>query len=356
MIRALVVDDSAFMRKTLSMMLESAGTISVVDTASNGAEGVAKAEELQPDVITMDVEMPEMDGITAVRHIMKKAPCPILMVSSLTAEGADTTIEAMRAGAADFIPKRDAGAAFQIHEMQDTLLDKVESLARSRSRLFGKSSAPSTSPRAAETRRPRRSPARQRPVQLVAIGISTGGPFALQKLIPELPAQFPAPIAIVQHMPPQFTRSLADRLNALSALEVAEAEDGMRVAPGQVVVAEGGHHLTFERRGTRLVVRTPEDPPDMPHRPSVDVMFRSACEAYRSGVLAVVMTGMGKDGLQGARQIRDAGGTIYAQDEASSVVYGMPRAVAEAGLTDDIVSLTGLPAALKRACKTPAMS
>jgi two-component system chemotaxis response regulator CheB len=357
MIRALVVDDSAFMRKAISMMLERDADITVVDTARNGAEGVEKACALTPDVITMDVEMPKMNGITAVRKIMKTAPCPILMVSSLTAKGAETTVEALRAGAADFIPKQDSHVSLQITDIQDQLIKKVHSLTESRARLFRKESRPtrrSTQRRSQGSARSSAPP--DQPPKLIAIGVSTGGPFALQHVIPELSAALPVPVVVVQHMPPHFTRSLADRLDALSPLQVAEATDGMDVEPGRVIVAAGGRHLTFKKRSGTVVARTPAPTDTQSHCPSVDVMLRSACEVYDGEVLALIMTGMGKDGLRGARAIHEAGGTIFAQDEASCVVYGMPRAVAEAGLTDSVLPLDEIPAALARAAGTPALS
>lgn len=360
MIRTLIVDDSSFMRTTLSMMLDGASGITVVDTATNGEEGVEKACELEPDVVTMDVEMPKMDGITAARHIMDRAPCPILMISSLTEEGAETTIEAMQAGAADFLSKGQAGSALQIREVEEELIEKVRALSESGSRLFdgdlgmrvseGRSSA-STPNRSGDTRLRTDSS-----LELVVIGVSTGGPLALQNVLPVLPAEFPVPVAVAQHMPPQFTRSLADRLDDRSALGVREATDGMALEPGHAVVAAGGRHLTFERHGARPVVRTPDEPTDTGHRPSVNVMFKSACQEYGGNVLALVMTGMGKDGLRGARKIKNAGGTIFAQDEASCVVYGMPRVVVEAGLADAVLPLEELAEALSKAVGMPAHS
>jgi len=360
MIRALVVDDSSFMRQAISMMLERASEITVVETAVNGADGVEKACELEPDVITMDVEMPEMDGITAVRQIMKRAPCPILMVSSLTREGAEVTIEAMRAGAADFIPKGQSHTSLQIKDVEDELTEKVCALARSRSRLFRKG-APSPGDAATETsatasRSSNRSVQTDSSLRLITIGVSTGGPLALQHVVPALPAELPVPVAITQHMPPHFTRSLADRLDSLGPLNVVEATDGMVVDAGQVVVAAGGRHLTFDERGSHLVVHTPKEPGDPSHRPSVDVMFRSACDVVGGNVLALVMTGMGDDGLQGTRDIKTAGGTVYAQDEASCVVYGMPRVVEEAGLADAVFPLEQLPDAVGEAVGAPALS
>lgn len=372
MIRVLVVDDSSFMRQALSRMLDRASGVSVVDTAVNGREGVEKACELEPDVVTMDVEMPKMDGITAVQEIMDRAPCPILMVSSLTEEGAETTIEAMEAGAADFISKGQAGSALRIREVENDIIEKVRALSQSRSRLFESdqtseedtssrdaSSDPSIadSPSSSTVERTAGPGLRPDPsLELIVVGVSTGGPLALQHVLPVLPAELPVPVAVTQHMPPEFTSSLAERLDALSALDVVEASNGMVVEAGQVVVAAGGHHLTFERRRGKLVAHTPSEPGDMSHCPSVDVMFGSACDVYGGRVLALVMTGMGKDGLEGTRRIKEAGGTVFAQDEASCVVYGMPRAVEEAGLTDGVFPLDQLSEVIGQTAGTPVAS
>ena len=353
MIDVLVVDDSLVMRKAISRVFEQTDDMTVVDTASDGEAGVEKALRLKPDVVTMDVEMPKMNGIEAVRRIMDASPRPILMVSSLTEKGAEVTIEAMRAGAADFVPKGRSTATLRTNDVESTLLTKVRALARSDAQLFQDERSTPPDRRAAS---PPESGASSpdASVDLVVIGVSTGGPMALQHVIPELPAEFPAPVAIVQHMPPQFTRSLADRLDSLSALDVAEATDGMLLEPGRVAVAAGDYHLTVDRREGALTARTPTDPDDCAHRPSVNVLFRSAAETCGGNVLAVVMTGMGKDGLEGVRRMKDDGGTVYVQDENTSVVYGMPRVVAEAGLADGTFPLDELPGALRRAVGTPA--
>ncbi|MFB6272785.1 MAG: chemotaxis response regulator protein-glutamate methylesterase [Salinibacter sp.] len=369
MIRTLVVDDSSFMRTALSKMLDQASGITVVDTATDGEEGVEKACELTPDVVTMDVEMPKMDGITAVRHIMDRAPCPILMISSKTEDGAETTIEAMQAGAADFLPKGHASSTLQIREVEDELVEKVRALSQSRSRLFdgelrseaatnsADSSQSQSTSSAASAESSTDEQIRVDPsLKLIVIGVSTGGPLALQHVLPELPAGLPVPVAVTQHMPPQFTNSLADRLDTQSAIDVREATDGMVVEAGQAIVAAGGHHLTFDRRGDRLVVHTPTHPEDSSHRPSVDVMFRSACDVFGGDVLALMMTGMGKDGLRGTRCIKNAGGTVLAQNEASCVVYGMPRVVAEAGLADATLPLKQLSGAMGKVVGAPALS
>ncbi len=363
MTRVLVVDDSSFMRQTLSRMLDQASGITVADTAVDGERGVEKACELEPDVVTMDVEMPKMDGITAVRHIMDRAPCPVLMISSATKEGAETTIEAMEAGAADVLPKGTANSTLQIREVKKELVEKVRALSQSQSRLFdgdlgaggdGSSAGSSGAPdRSATPERARDVPIHpDSSLDLLAIGVSTGGPIALQSVLPVLPADFPIPVAVSQHMPPQFTQSLADRLNDRSALEVREAEDGMTMEPGRAIVAAGGYHLTFDQSGARRVVRTPEQPTDSSHTPSVNTMFHSASDAF-GGVLAVIMTGMGTDGLEGTRRIKERGGTVFVQDEASSVVYGMPKVVVEEGLADAVLPLEELANAIGKAVGAP---
>ncbi|RMF57595.1 MAG: chemotaxis response regulator protein-glutamate methylesterase [Bacteroidetes bacterium] len=342
MIRVLVVDDSAFMRKALSMMLEEDDQIQVVDTARDGLEAIEKVRALRPDVVTLDVEMPRMDGLTALKQIMKEAPCPVIMISSLTREGAQATLEALDAGAVDFIPKQLSFVSLEIAQIKADLIAKVKAVAGTRRRR----------PVPAPPRAPQPSDAVPallfRRARLLAIGISTGGPAALQRVIPLLPANLPVPVVVVQHMPPHFTRSLAQRLDQMSPLEVVEAEEGMDVHPGRVIIAAGGRHLTFREQGSRLVAATPETPATL-HRPSVDVMFTSAAEVCRGRVLAVVMTGMGHDGLEGARRIRALGGQVVAQDEASCVVYGMPRAIVEAGLAHAVVPLDGLAPLLTRA-------
>ncbi|MEM1128029.1 MAG: chemotaxis response regulator protein-glutamate methylesterase [Bacteroidota bacterium] len=391
MIRVLIVDDSAFMRRALERMLEQDPGIEVIGTARNGVEAVVKVKAQRPDVVTMDIEMPQMDGISALKKIMQECPTPVLMVSSLTKEGAPATIEALSAGAVDFIAKQSSFVSLEIQNIQDDLIGKIKAVAPSKQRasLLQRLGRPSSTPAPSTSRpwasgrshEPRTAPAtprtpprsslrsllndvdqpdtpstsgrRQKRVlnpQLIAIGVSTGGPFALQQVIPNLPADLGVPVAIVQHMPPHFTRSLADRLNELSPLHVMEAEHGMEVTAGKVYVAPGGHHMRFSMRGpmTTIVI---EDEPKTLHRPSVDVMFKSAKQAYGRKVLGVVMTGMGKDGLEGCQVLKAAGAMIIAQDEATSVVYGMPRMVAEANLADAIVPLENLAERIARAVR-----
>ena len=318
------------MRKTISMMLDGDPEIEVVATARDGVEACEKVAELRPDVVTLDIEMPRMDGLTALRKIMASNPVPVLMVSSLTREGAAATMEALQAGALDFVPKESSGAMLAINRIREELVGKVKAVARSKHVL-----ARHQTMRPASRPRPRLRLGNHR---VLLIGTSTGGPFALQQIVPRLPAEFPLPVLIVQHMPPHFTKSLADRLNSISPLNVREASAGDVVRPGEVLIAPGGRHMTFERRGDDVVVVTPLVPETL-HRPSVDVMFDSACQVIGGRPLGVVMTGMGRDGREGSRTIKERGGTVIAQDEESSVVFGMPRAVIEAGLADVVAPL-----------------
>lgn len=345
MINVLVVDDSAFMRKALSMMLERDPDVRVIDTARDGQQALEKIAALDPDVVTMDIEMPRMDGLTALGRIMDEMPRPVLMVSSLTREGADATVKAMEAGAVGFLPKQRSRVSLKITEIEDELISRIKAAARSNVRALRRRDG------AGRRSRRRRSDAALsfRRAALLAIGISTGGPFALQHVIPALPADLPVPVAIVQHMPPHFTRSLAERLNANSPLEVVEAEAGMPLEAGKVIIAAGGRHLTFRSGACSTIVKTPTEPSDTLHCPSVDVMMTSANRHFGGRVLGVIMTGMGKDGLKGATAIKKHGGRIVAQDEDSCVVYGMPRAVVEAGLADCVLPLDDLAPALAKA-------
>ncbi len=332
-VRVLVVDDSAFMRKAISMMIEDDPSIEVIGTARDGIEAIEKVKSLKPDLMTLDVEMPRMDGITALKKIMKDTPLPVLMVSSLTAEGARVTIDALSAGAVDFIPKQLSYMSLDITKIKDDLISKIKAITRNRNRVYSRTLTNVTAAQGGLTA------LRLPGIQAVTIGISTGGPFSLQKVIPSLPDNFPLPVAIVQHMPPHFTKSLAERLDSISRLEVYEAEDGMEFTSGKVYIAPGGLHMKFRRSGAIVELDISKEPDDTLHRPSVDVMFSSAFQMFGGKILATVMTGMGHDGLQGAKLIREAGGKVIAQDEESCVVYGMPKAIVDAELADAVVPL-----------------
>jgi len=344
-VKVLVVDDSAFMRKAISMMLESDPEILVVGKATNGVEGVEMVKELKPDVVTLDIEMPRMDGLTALKQIMAENPTPVMMVSSLTTEGASATLDALSLGAVDFIPKQLSFVALDIIKIKDELLKKIKHIARNKPRFYF---AARHHPKAAEINRAVRREAdgspqsgrtcRQRP-GIVAIGSSTGGPPALQAIIPRLPENLPAPIIVVQHMPPTFTKSLAERLDSLSAVQVKEAEHGETLHPGTVYIAPGDKHLTVRNMISSGRILLSDEPSSTLHRPAVDIMVKSIAEGYGSRVLGVILTGMGSDGLEGLRLVKAKGGLVFAQDEASCVVYGMPRAVVENNLADKVVHI-----------------
>jgi two-component system chemotaxis response regulator CheB len=351
-IRVLIADDSAFMRNALSMMLREDPEIEVVATAVNGAEAVEKARLLKPDLITMDIEMPGMNGIEATRAIMAEQPTPVLVISAHTVEGARATLQALQAGAVDFLTKETNTLTFDLTKLKTQLQQRVKMIAGGRSVLIKANAVTlpqwhqKTAVNPISTSRPNNRKFKKPPFPLVAVGVSTGGPFALQKIISMLPENLSVPIAIVQHMPPNFTDSLAKRLNQITSLTVQEGADGMPVKPGHIYLAPGGKQMVFNRKGHQIFLHITSQPSDVLFHPSVDVMFLSACDIFGGDILGIVMTGMGKDGLEGARKIKALGGTVYAQDEKSSVVYGMPRAIAEANLADKILPLKKIPDAI----------
>jgi two-component system, chemotaxis family, protein-glutamate methylesterase/glutaminase len=367
-ITVVVTDDSAFMRRAIQKMLEKEPDIQVVGTAASGEEGIAMVERLRPDVVTMDVEMPGIGGLEAARTIVERRGPPIIMVSALTREGAVTTLRALEIGAVDFIPKPDS-ALIDIVNVQRELAEKVRHFG-SRGAYLRSMQARTETPlrvdppaRAPESRSvpppqadgtvgsslrvPRPAVARSvGTVTCVAIGTSTGGPVALSRILPKLPAGFPVPIVVVQHMPPGFTRPLAERLDAASKIEVVEGSDGMPLVGGTAIIAPAGKQLRLRRTMGTTSVTLSDDGSRSLHVPSVDVMAASVGETYGAGAVGVILTGMGHDGVQGLRVIKDRGGYVIGQDEQSSVVYGMPRAAALAGLVDRVVSLDGVPKAL----------
>ncbi|MEL6115277.1 chemotaxis response regulator protein-glutamate methylesterase [Photobacterium sp. SP02] len=362
-VKVLVVDDSSFFRRRVSEIINADPRLEVIGDAVNGKEAVEKARTLKPDVITMDIEMPVMDGITAVREIMKSNPTPILMFSSLTHEGARATLDALDAGALDFLPKKFEDIARNKDEAISLLQKRVAELARKRvfmrapvrtSSPVTPSSAdrPLTSSRpaagtAAATTLTRSVPAPVRPTarfkatgkqyQLMAIGTSTGGPVALQKILTQLPGSFPYPIVLVQHMPATFTAAFAARLNNLCKIGVKEAEDGDVLRAGTAYLAPGGKQMMLEGRPGNVRLRIIDGGDRMNYKPCVDVTFGSAAKVYHDKVLSMILTGMGADGRDGSRMLKSAGATVWAQDEESCVVYGMPQAVAKAGIsTEDL--------------------
>ena len=372
-IRVLVVDDSSFFRRRLTEIIAADPEMVVAGTANNGREAVERALELKPDVITMDVEMPVMDGIQAVREILKTQRIPILMFSSLTHNGAKATLDALEAGATDFLPKKFEDIARDKADAIDLLRQRIKAVAKRR--LSVKPATPAVTP-PAPISRPVAAPIARTPAsraellrtvdrldsseslerpfkptgkqyKIVAIGTSTGGPVALQTIITALPANFPLPILLVQHMPAAFTGAFAARLNTLAKIEVKEAADGDVLRPGVAYLAPGGKQMLLEGSETHCKIRIKEDDsPRITFKPSVDITFGSTAKVFQDKVLAVVLTGMGSDGRDGSRLLKQFGSRIWAQDEASSVVYGMPQAVTAAGLTDVEVGLADVASKL----------
>ncbi len=351
-IKILIVDDSAFMRKSLEILLSQDPDIEIVGFGTNGKEGVEKAKALKPDIITLDIEMPVMDGLTALQIIMKEAPTSVIMISSLTTEGAEATLKAMQLGAVDFIPKEMSYVSVNIQNIKASLIEKIKAVGNKKSILgrlarirgtragegIAKPAAPSkrsaSGEKALESKR----------IEAIALGISTGGPLSLQKVIPNINPNFNVPMVIVQHMPPNFTKSLANRLNGMSKVKVKEAEHGETLEKGTVYVAPGGLHITFKRDGmTKYKVNLSEEPANTLHRPSVDIMMSAAANTWGDRALGIIMTGMGKDGLEGAKLLKSKNGILIAQDEESSVVWGMPKAIYDAGIADIVAPLERIP-------------
>jgi len=346
-IRVLIVDDSAFFRRAIKRMLDADPIIQVVGTAENGKVAIERVAELKPDLVTMDIEMPVMDGITALRRIMARNPCPVLMFSSLTHEGARATLDALDAGAADFLPKQFEEIARDPAEVKRVLCQRIRILARrtptvgSSAQLAHRQTSVSTSPAgdAPGSRISHRTDVSVSTSKLVLIGTSTGGPVALQRVLTALPAHFPLPLILIQHMPATFTPAFAERLNGMCAIQVREAKDQDVVQPGLALLAPGGMQLQLETHGGGWRVRITESPPELNYKPSVDVTFKSAEHCNAGKNLGVVLTGMGADGREGARLMKQNGSHVWSQDQASCTVYGMPAAVAEAGLSDRVLVL-----------------
>ncbi|MEI7810880.1 MAG: chemotaxis response regulator protein-glutamate methylesterase [Ignavibacteria bacterium] len=341
-IRAIVVDDSAFMRKSLSIMLESDPEIEVIGTARDGLEGFNLIKALKPDIVTLDVEMPRMDGLTALGKIMSECPTSVIMVSSVTTEGAEATLRALELGAVDFIPKELSYVSVNIIKIKEDLIKRVKAIVRQRAvqlRLRKVQTGPSESRPVSFASAPLSSLPRIG-YKAIVLGVSTGGPMSLQKVIPKISKNINCPMFIVQHMPPKFTKSLADRLNSMSELEVKEAEHNDVIKNGVVYLAPGGFHMTVHKSGLGSnVIDISEKPGDTLHRPAVDVMVNSVVKVYGKSTLGIIMTGMGKDGYEALKELKGIGGYVIAQDEESCVVYGMPKAVVDGGYADIISPL-----------------
>ncbi len=334
-IRVLVVDDSPVFRRLVSEELSRDPALEVVGTAANGRIALARVRQAGPDLVLLDVDMPEMDGLETLRELRKTHPkLPIVMFSALTTRGAAVTLDALTLGATDYFtkPAEAGGPEASLRVVREELIPEIKALCE----------RPAVEPRPPASRgsdSPRPAAAKSS-VRVVLVGTSTGGPNALADLFSRLPADFPVPILIVQHMPPMFTRLLAERLSSESPIRVEEAVSGTIVEPGRAWVAPGDHHLSVVREGTRHRLLVHQDPPENSCRPAADVLLRSAARAYGAEALAVILTGMGQDGLRGAQAIREAGGQVIVQDEATSVIWGMPGFVARANLADKVLPLS----------------
>jgi two-component system chemotaxis response regulator CheB len=324
-IRVLVVDDSAFVRRAVERMLSGARDIELVGTAADGAEGLRKARELRPDVVTLDIKMPRLGGLETLERLMAEQPVPVLLMSTLTQEGAEVTLRGLELGAMDFVDKSSVQPMSML-SLADELIAKIRALGGARVKVRPHVTLP-------------RAPAAGVPAEVVVVAASTGGPTALQELVAGLPAGFPAAVLVVQHIPRGFTRSLSERLDARSAIPVREARDGDPIAPGTILIAPAGIHARLARRGGTVVVSLDEEPRDSLHRPSADVLMASAAEVYGPRAVGVVLTGMGSDGTEGLRAIQQAGGVTLAESEETSVIYGMPKAAIEAGVVHKSVPL-----------------
>ena len=364
-VTVLVVDDSVVIRRLVTNALSIDPDIEVVGTASSGRLALQKIIQLKPDVVTLDVEMPDMNGLEALVELRKTHPrLPVIMFSTVTERGAEATLDALGKGANDYVTKPSSVGSVEeaMANVRRQLVPKIKALAEWAAAADRRRNRPAEPAVAAQTPRARipraPAPAESTPaprrivmsnrVDAVAIGVSTGGPDALAGMLPLLPANLPVPIFVVQHMPPVFTRLFAERLSARCGLAVTEAKHGDLVQPGAVYIAPGDFHMTVERDGTDVRIATNQDPPEAWCRPAVNVLFRSVAKVYGGSTLAVVLTGMGQDGLRGVELLRGQGAQIVVQDEASSIVWGMPGAVATAGLADCVVPLADVAAEITR--------
>jgi two-component system, chemotaxis family, protein-glutamate methylesterase/glutaminase len=353
-IRVLVVDDSVVIRRLVTHALDEDPAIEVVGTASNGAIALQRIPQLNPDVLTLDIEMPQMDGLEMLRHLRRDYPqLRVIMFSTLTERGAAVTLEALSLGADDYVAKASNEGSLDrsMIRLREELLPKIRQFfsvpqpARSVAAVRPPASNFPTAPMVR--------PNTKMCPKLVVIGVSTGGPTALAAIMPKLPAGFHLPILIVQHMPPLFTRLLAERLHATCQLPTQEATQGESVEPGKVLIAPGDFHMKVVGNGGGVRVSLDQSPPQNSCRPAVDALFTSVAEVYGGAVIAVILTGMGQDGLRGAQILKAQGAYVFAQDEASSVVWGMPGAVVNAGLADSVLPLDRIvPEILRRACRT----
>lgn len=360
-IKILIVDDAVVFRKMLSETMSQDPEIEVVGVASNGKLALKKLELTQPDIISLDVEMPEMDGLECLHHIRQKYPdLPVIMFSMLTQKGGQATLEALSRGATDYVPKptKAGSLAEGIERIKDSLIPKVKALCHVQVGQPIPRNMPQPKPVVETPNAPHQAAAVKRfhRVDVVVLGISTGGPNALSEMMPQFPENFPVPIVVVQHMPPNFTKLLADRLNLASTISITEAREGDILMPGHAYIAPGDFHIVLEQDRDDVRIRTNQDPPENSCRPAVDPLFRSAARVFGRNTLAVVMTGMGQDGMKGCEAIQSRSGQVLVQDEATSVVWGMPGFVTKARLADKVLPLNAIANEIIEKCHTGRLS
>ncbi|NLK43102.1 MAG: chemotaxis response regulator protein-glutamate methylesterase [Tissierellia bacterium] len=335
MIKVLVVDDSILIRKILTDILESDNEIKVIDTAKNGQDALEKIQSLKPDLVTLDIEMPIMDGITTLKHIVSRYKLPVIMISSLTSEGAELTLKALDHGAVDFLPKPTNVFSLKQVDIRNQIVEKVKVAAKAKFNTI----KPITKGEKPGITIEKKQDIEEKFKNIIAMGTSTGGPRALQALIPQLPANIDASIVIVQHMPPKFTKSLADRLNSVSNIRVKEAEEGDILLKGHAYIAPGDFHLRVVKEMDKLVIRLDQEPEVLGLRPTVDKMMESVAKIEGYEKIGVILTGMGSDGKKGIKSIKESGGFTIAQDEVTSVVFGMPKAAISTNCIDIVLPI-----------------
>ena len=344
MVKVLVVDDSPFFRRAIAKILEKDPQIKVIGFAKDGEEAVQKALELSPDVITLDVEMPKKDGIEALREIMEKKPTPVIMVSALTTEGAEATIKALELGAIDFIPKGVDKGLLRFYNVEKELISKVKHAKGKIGRVQKVKKITKEFPKSVlQSSSKEKKPFHKGKFEILSIGSSTGGPPALQTIFSSFKKTFNLSVVVAQHMPPIFTRMLAERLNSVSHLNVKEAEDGEPIERGCAYIAPGGKQMVVVSKSGRKILRVGDFSEGIIFRPSVDLLFKSVAQAYGGSVIAAILTGMGQDGCEGVKDIKQKGGIVIAQDESTCVVYGMPKCVVERKLADYVLPLYEIP-------------
>jgi len=341
-VRVLIVDDSGFFRRRLTEIISSDSHLEVVGTAENGRQAIEQAKQLRPDVITMDIEMPEMDGITATRQIMAQSPTAILMLSTWSTEGAKATLEALEAGAVDFMPKRFSEISNDHDLAQQKLCMQLRYLATNFRKGITTPHTPAAATKAPEITSRRSTTKNDKSIKLVAIGTSTGGPVALQEILTKLPANFPHPILLIQHMPATFTPSFAERLNNQCAIKIKQAENGDVLVAGTAYLAPGGQQMVLKGTKRQLRLELQDSKAEQTYRPCIDITLNSVADLCPDETLAIILTGMGSDGRDGCTKLKRLGASIWSQDEHSSTIYGMPMAIAKAGLADKILSLTDI--------------